>query len=333
MTTNNSSLRIGIIGVGAFGTRIGLQFRALPEVTVVALADVSDEALRMAGDRLGVRTDARYSEYGQLLHDESLNAVVVATPHTLHYEQITAALDRDLHVLSEKPLVVDGDQARELRSRAASSEQVLMVGYQRHLDTAFRRVRDRYTDGPAITHVTAEIASDWIRSFAGTWRTDHDLSAGGLMTDTGRHVIDAVLWTTGLEPTTVRAEMEFAEPGIERFGELSLTFDGEARASIVAVGTASSVRETYHFWDAEGGVRVFGRGWGPREFVRVDTDGGEYSPEIDRSTEQTKAEAFVAAVLHDEPLPATPRDAVQAQSVIEAAYESVRSNKRININI
>jgi predicted dehydrogenase len=324
-------LRIGIVGTGQFGTRIGRQVRSLPDATVAALADVDGDALATAGTALGVPAERRFADYQELLADVDLDAVVVATPHALHYEQITAALDGGLHVLSEKPLVVDLDHNRELLARAESGETVLMVGFQRHLDAAFRRARERYDDGPAVTHVTAEVIEDWIGPFEGTWRTDYELSRGGYLTDTGRHVVDAVLWTTGLDPVSVRAEMDFPKPNVEKRATLDVAFEGGARAVIAAVGDARSVRESYHVWDEDGGVRIFGRGWGDRKFARTDDTGDEYRPLLDRFGQRTKAEAFVDAIRAGEPLPATPRDAFRTQAVVEAAYESVESGERVAV--
>jgi predicted dehydrogenase len=343
-------LAVGIVGTGAFGTRIGGQLEAIPGVTVAGLADVDGDALAAAGERLAVAVDRRFTDYRALLSTVDLDAVVVATPHVLHYEQITAALDRGLHVLSEKPLVVDLEHNRELLARTSDDDEVLMIGYQRHLDEAFRRVRDRYRstpadgppsavtgpterdpDVPAPTRVTAEITEDWIGPFADSWRTNPELSAGGYVTDTGRHLVDAVCWTTGLEPASVRAEMSFASPDVEQSAVLTVDFAGGARAVISAFGDARSVRETYHFWDDEGGARLFGRGWGDRTLVTVDADGGEYRPHLDRSRQRTKGAAFVDAIREGVPVPAGPRDAFRAQAVIEAAYESARTGDRVAV--
>jgi predicted dehydrogenase len=296
---------------------------------------VNKENLKAAAADLGVADGSLYDDYREMLSRESLDAVVVATPHTLHYDQITAALDRDLHVLTEKPMVVDLDRAKELRRRVEGGEQVLMVGFQRHLDTAYRRARARYltTDGPAIGCVTAEITEDWIDSFTGTWRTTPDLSDGGYVTDTARHVIDAILWITDLEPVAVSADMVFEKPRIERSATIRIEFETGATATVTAYGDAESVREQYHVWDDDGGVRIWGRGWDHREFARVDVSGGEYVPQLDRSSERTKAAAFVDAVVDDAPLPSTPRDAVRATAVIAAAYESADAGGRISVDL
>lgn len=324
---SKSPLRVGIVGTGQFGVRIGQQLRSVPSVTVAALADVDETALSTAGEELDVPAGNRVTDYRDLL-EKDLDAVVIATPHTFHHDQITAALDRGLHVLSEKPLVVDLEHNRELVRRAASSDQVLMVGFQRHLDPAFRRVRDRYAEGPAVTHVTAEITEDWIEPFADAWRTEYELSAGGYLTDTGRHVVAAILWTTGLDPVSVRAEMEFETPGIERRAVLHVEFESGAQAVISAFGDARAVTETYHFWDESGGVALSGRGWGNREFARIDDESGRYRPLIDRSEQRTKGEAFVDAIRTGAPLPATVQDAFRTQAVIEAAYASAESGER-----
>jgi len=334
MGTRTDRLRVGVVGTGAFGIRIGRQLTAVPGTAVVAVADVDADARDGAGDALGVPPDARYADYEAMLDGVSLDAVVVATPHAFHYEQVTAALDRGLDVLSEKPLVVDSDRTRELMGRAERENRVVMVGYQRHLDASFRRARERYAGaGVHPRHVTAEITENWYDTFQGTWRTDPELSAGGFLTDTGRHLVAAILWITGSDPVAVDADMKFPTPRVESRAVVTVEFDHGGVAVVSAFGEAASVVERYQFWDEDGGVVVSGRGWGKRSFAEIDTEGGEHRPVLNRDDERTKGQAFVAAVRDGAPLPATPRDALRTQTVIEAAYESAERNERVAVDL
>jgi predicted dehydrogenase len=137
-------LRVGVIGGGYIGTTVGRLFNQDPRSTVTALADVSTAPRQTAGETLYVGEGAQYEEYLEMFDTEALDAVLVGTPHTLHYEMVTEALDRDLHVFCDKPLTTDFEHGRELANRAEESEQVLMVGYQRHLNPAFQTARQRW---------------------------------------------------------------------------------------------------------------------------------------------------------------------------------------------
>lgn len=328
----SDTFRVGIVGVGLLGRVIGTQLLSRPDTEVVAIADVSDAARSDGGDTLSIPVASRYEDYETMLDAETIDAVVITTPHALHYEQISAAFDRGLHVLCEKPLVLDVEEAIELRDRSEERELTLMVGFQRHQDLSFRKARERYRDGgPEIDFITAEITQPWFESFGGTWRTNVDLSGGGFLVDTGRHVIDALLWVTGLNPVAVTTEMTYRKEGVDETADLHVEFENGATASVSIHGDAPAVREAHHIWDEEGAAYVEGRGWGGRTLTTIDEEGTEHSEYLDRSTERNKADAFVDAVRTGEEPPATARDAIRATALITAAYESAETGERVEI--
>lgn len=325
---------IGIVGVGLLGRAIGEQFMTRPDASVTAVADVSDEARSEGGKALAVPVESQYADYEAMFDAEDLDGVVITTPHALHYEQVSTALDRGFHVLCEKPLVLNVDEAVELRDRAAKAGLVLMVGFQRHQDSSFQGARERYwPDGPDIEFVTAEITQPWFDSFSGSWRTNTDLSGGGFLVDTGRHVVDALLWVTGLTPLAVTAQMAFREDGVDERANLYVEFDGGATAHISVYGDAPAVREAHHVWDAEGAAYIEGRGWDGQSLTTIDADGTEHTPLLDRNSEPNKAEAFLECVETGEEPPATPTDAIRVTALIEAAYESAQTGERVEVSL
>lgn len=323
---------VGIVGVGLLGQAIGTQFLSRSDARVVAIADISETARSQGGDELSVPVESRYEEYEQMLDNEDIDGVVITTPHALHYEQISAAFDRELQVLCEKPLVLDVKEAVELRDRADELGLTLMVGFQRHQDLSFRKAKERYQNrGPEIEFITAEITQPWFESFGGTWRTNVGLSGGGFLVDTGRHVIDALLWVTELNPIAVTTEMTYWDDGVDDAADLYIEFDNGATASVSIYGDAPAVREEYHIWDEDGATYVEGRGWGKRTLTTIDEDGTEHSPLLNRGQEQNKADAFMNAIKTGEKPPATPIDAIRATALIDAAYKSAKADERVEI--
>jgi len=333
--SNSDKLRVGVVGGGYIGTTVGRLFNQDPRSTVTALADIDPETRRTAGESLYVGEGSQYDDYVEMLDAERLDAVLVGTPHTLHYDQITAAMDRDLHVFCDKPLATDLADARELAERAESSDRVLMVGYQRHLNPAFIRARERWEGDLEPQFVSAEITQDWIDRFEGTWRTDPDLSGGGNLYDTGSHLVDGVLWTTGLVPEAVSAEMVFADEDsrVDQRAILTVEFRNGAHGTISVHSDAPCVREHVHVWDAEGAVYLEGRQWEEREISRVEADSTTVIPYVDRDQKRDKAEAFVDCIETGETPPATARDALTVTALTEAAYESARSGERVDVEL
>lgn len=325
-------LRIGIVGLGYIGTTVGGQFHHHSDATVRALCDLETDRLGETGIEFDVPADAQYTDYAAMLEAEPLDAVLVGTPHTLHYEQVVAALESGRHVYCDKPLATDLERAQELTNRAERSQQTLMVGYQRHLQTAFRTARERFADG-SPTWLTASITQDWIDDSMGTWRLDPELSGGGFLYDTGSHVLDGVLWTTGLEPASVAASMDFHDDAerIDRRAHLDVQFVNGATGTFSFHGHAPSVREHIHCWDDDGAVYLEGRQWGSRTVTEIDAQAGEYDPYIDFRTEQSRADAFLESVRTGIEPPATARDALRVTALTEAAYEAARTGDRIEV--
>jgi predicted dehydrogenase len=330
-----SETRIGIVGTGGLGTGLGRMAVGAAGANLVALADVSEENLAAAGDELGVPEADRYGEYEAMLDEADLDAVFIATPHTLHHGQVVAAMERDLHVLCEKPLATDLDDARDLVARDEARDEVLQVGYQRHIEPPYATARDHLDDFENVKLVTASVTQDWISGQEGAWRSNPDLSGGGQLYDTGSHLVDVVLWTTDLTPTAVDASMVFHddEERVDKQATLDVEFGEDAVASISVSGDAPTVREHVHVWGDDGAVYVDGRGWNERQVHLVDPDGAERHPAVwAQNLPANKVEAFVESVQEGTEPVATARDALKVTAVTEAAYESARTGERVELD-
>ncbi|WP_224337975.1 Gfo/Idh/MocA family protein [Haloprofundus halobius] len=327
-------LRVGLAGLGSLGVRLGREFDSLSDAELVAIADIDPEGLASAGREFDIPRRAQYREYETMVAEESLDAVAIATPNGLHYDQATTALDRDLHVLCEKPLATTVEDAHDLLVRAEASDRVVMLGYQRHLNPAFVVGRERWALGELEpTFITGEITHDWREYYEEMtdWRMDPDLSGGGHLLNVGTHVIDAILWTTGLTPTHVTAHVEFHddEQLFDKQSSLIVEFENGAVANIADTGIVPRTREHIHIWDDEGAIYFEGREWDERTSYRIDTDGTEHVPYP--KGRGSKAGAFVESVRKGEEPPSTARDAFWATVVTMAAYESGRRNERVRL--
>lgn len=333
-TNSGDALHVGLVGLGSLGIRLGREFHSHPDAELVALADVNEENLAAAGRELDVPTEAQYARYRTMLTQESLDAVGIATPNGLHFDQATTALDHDLHVFCEKPLATTIDDARELLERVEGSDRVTMLGYQRHLNPAFIAGRERWALGDLEpTFITGEITHDWRDYYEEMtdWRMDPELSGGGHLLNVGTHIIDAILWTTGLTPTHVTATVEFHddEQLFDKQSSIIVEFEGGAVANIADTGTVPRTREHIHIWDDEGAVYFEGREWNERTSYTIDAEGVEHDPYP--SGGKSKADAFIESITDDTEPPSTARDAFWATVVTLAAYESGRRNERLEL--
>src|SRR5205085_1261305 len=109
-------MRIGIIGAGGASRSIHIPgFALCPQVEVAVVCDADPEALRATG------IAATCVNYRDVLRRPDIDAVVVATPNYLHREIVLAALDAGKHVLCEKPLALNRDEAGSMLGAAERS--------------------------------------------------------------------------------------------------------------------------------------------------------------------------------------------------------------------
>jgi predicted dehydrogenase len=115
-----------------------------------------------------------------------------------------------LHVLCEKPLTLDPIELQTIIDARDRSERVLALTYIRHYDSGVRRMREEIQSGKwgEVRRTAVYYAEDWLRSNIGTWRHQPDLCPGGVIYDAACHQLDALLWTTGLEPEWAHATID-----------------------------------------------------------------------------------------------------------------------------
>ena len=118
MTETARATRIAVVGLGKMGLSHLAIVNAQPELEVAAVCDASSIVLGVLEKYTGVVT---YDDYGRMLREVELDAVLIATPSRTHASMVRAALERGLHVFCEKPFTLDVQRRRASspRSRAA----------------------------------------------------------------------------------------------------------------------------------------------------------------------------------------------------------------------
>ncbi len=194
MTT--SPIRIGIAGLGRMGRHhaANLAHRVLGAELVAGCSPLADE-LAWARDTLGVAHG--YLDYAQMLAHPGLDAVFLATPTTLHADQLIDALRAGKHVFSEKPLALNLDDCLRVEAEAARHpKQKAMIGYVRRFDPSYRDASDKIRAGmigrPFLARsqtTDKNDASGFFVRYAG--------ASGGILLDMSVHDIDTVRWLLG----------------------------------------------------------------------------------------------------------------------------------------
>src|SRR5690606_17030921 len=122
-----------------------------------------------------------FTDYDEMLASLKPDAVLISTPHTLHYEHGMKALEAGCHVFMEKPMVTQVDHAYKIAEKVKETGKVFVVGYNTPCTPAFKYLRDQIRAGAwgRLEIVTGYITQAWKRGTQGTWRQDPALSGGG----------------------------------------------------------------------------------------------------------------------------------------------------------
>lgn len=137
-------LKVGVIGYGYWGPNLVRNFMEAPGSTVVSVCDLRSERLGQVKTRYP--TVNVVSDSQTLFADPTIDAIVIATPVSSHFELALAALDAGKHVLVEKPLASNSEQSSRLIEKAAAKKLVLMVDHTFVYTSAVRKIRELITD-------------------------------------------------------------------------------------------------------------------------------------------------------------------------------------------
>jgi predicted dehydrogenase len=184
------TIGVGIIGSGKIVLANHLPGLALcPEARVVALCDSNPRTLEEASHATGV--SRTYSDYQDLLRDDAVNAVIVATPNFLHAPISIAACEAGKHVLCEKPIAMNLAEARQMLAAAEKAGVRHMTAFTYRFVPAIRYMAHLIGQGAIGTpyHFRANRFQDWADRDLG-WRQIQKLAATGELGDMLSHRID-----------------------------------------------------------------------------------------------------------------------------------------------
>lgn len=200
------SVRIGMIGAGHIDHSHAEAWRK--EASLIAVASRRIESARSLADRYGIPNVCR--DVDELLSRSDVDAVGITTPHHLHHPIALAALKAGKSVFSEKPLALNGSQAREmwLAARRYGAKTGMQSGLR--LFPALRILSRLLRDGTAgrVHTFDAHWSFDWARQpdFPLTWRFRQAEAGTGALGDLGVYMIDAARWLVG-EISQLNAEL------------------------------------------------------------------------------------------------------------------------------
>lgn len=327
-------VKVGLVGCGGIMHWHVGNYKEIKQAEIAALVDTNPTHMAtMVEKHPELEGVPQFKDYQKMIASVDLDAVVIATPHTLHCEQILTCLGAGLHVLTEKPMVCSVTDAKKVIRKTEQTGLVTMISYQRHFMPAFRLARKMVAEGKIgkPTFVSALQAQDWLRGTKGLWRQVPKLSGGGQLNDSGSHLVDIMLWVSGLVPDTVYAEIDNRGSKVDILSALSFKFKGGAIGTMAVVGDAPGWWEDITFYGEEGGLYVR-----DGKLLHSTRSKGKWGAELTDVTDKLKYNSnfdrnFVDSILGKDEPQTPPVCGLRVMQLTESAWESGKTGKPVKV--
>ena len=353
-------VRIGIIGCGGIANNKHMPaLHRLPDVELVAFCDIIVERAEKAAKEYGVEGAKVYEDYKELLKDETIDVVHVLTPNREHSFITVDALEAGKHVMCEKPMAINTEEAQKMLDAAKRTGKKLTIGYQNRYrpDSWYLK---RACDNGDLGEIYYAKAHAIRRRAVPTWGVflNEEEQGGGPLIDIGTHALDLTLWTmNNYEPKMVVGSV-YKKLGDQResgnaWGDWNpeeFTVEDSAFGYIVMKDGATIVLESA--WalnsldvdeaktslcgtkagaDMKGGLRINKVQYGKQvvENVNLEAGGVAFFDGGAAEPQDIEARMWIDAVKNDTDVVVKPEQAIVVTKILEAIYQSARDGKPV----
>jgi predicted dehydrogenase len=250
-------VRVGIVGCGYQGQLLAQAIAKTSKLRVAACADPVKSAAASVAALAGV-SDIHASA-DELLEGSAVDAVIIATPHHVLSEITLAAIGAGKHVLAEKPIATNEQEAARIEEAAARAGICYMPGYSLRFFVAQRQVCDLLAAGAVgeIRVVGAGIGTGPL----GGWFADAE-TGGGALLYLGSHVVDEILWFVNDDPVEVYADVRLrSDTGSDETSIFQIRFAQGAVAQCLVTQAVEGWFDFVHIYGRDGRIGLASPNW------------------------------------------------------------------------
>src|SRR6266568_7789766 len=256
-----AEIGVGMLGYAFMGKAHSNAFRKIPYITwpppleprLVGIAGRNEEAVGEAAKRYGY--EYATTDWRELVADDRIGLFDNGAPNSLHAEPTIAAAEAGKHVICEKPLGRDSDEAYEIWRRVAATGVKHLCGFNYRFVPAIRLAREMIEAGELgeIRHFRGRYLQDWGDDpTLDTWRFHPDEAGSGALGDLGTHVIDLARYLIGEIATVSGLVKTFvADRQVDDALETAVEFESGAVGTIEATRLAFGRRNAFQ-WEING---------------------------------------------------------------------------------
>ncbi|MBL8125507.1 MAG: Gfo/Idh/MocA family oxidoreductase [Blastocatellia bacterium] len=317
-------LRFGLIGAGGIAQAYAQAFSQSKCCKLVAVADVRSDTATALAESVSAKA---YGDYQRMVEQESIDAVIIATPPNLHAEIACYLLDKKIPVLCEKPLCLTVDEAIRIIECARTNDiQFTMASKFRYCEDVIK-AKGILASGILGDVLQFENAFTAKVDMSKRWNSNRAISGGGVLIDNGTHSVDIIRFLFGAIESVL---------AVDAGGTQTLSVDENVKMfAKTKTGVISSVdltwginKELPYFISVFGTNGTLHVGWRESKYkLNSSPDWTVFGTGYDKvSSFKGKIENFGRTLLGKEELLIQPHDALASVLVIEAAYKSLEQN-------
>ncbi|MEL0185334.1 MAG: Gfo/Idh/MocA family oxidoreductase [Hyphomicrobiales bacterium] len=322
-------IRAASVGLGWWGKTLANSIQDSDKINVVM---ATTRTLNNIEDYCKEINAEIASSYDEIVNSDKVDAVILATPHSKHLEQIVQAVNNGKHVFVEKPITLTAADAKIAYDEAKKNNKVLAVGFNRRFHPNFIKIVEMIKNNELgkVLHIEGTINAPGLWMYAPeSWRSSAAETPAGGMTGMGIHIIDQMIASNGNISSAYAQTAKVIKMGdLDEITSVLFKFEN---GSTGYLGTSIASSIFYNF-------RVIAEN-GTIEIIERDLSVMKYTPrEGDITTTTNSAnmcknelEAFADAINGVAPYPVTADEGIHGAAVFEAVINSAEKETLVKI--
>lgn len=337
-TKDSKILRVAIMGLGSYGTRVteaiqGCQRTKLVGVISGTPSKVEDWKVKY---NIPAKNCYNYENFDAIKDNPDIDAVYVITPNALHKDQVIRVAKAGKHAICEKPMAVNAEDGQAMVDACKAAGVQLLIGYRMHFEPNTLEVIRMRKAGELGEIRFFQGLCGFVIGDPNQWRLDPALSGGGAMMDIGIYAINGARYMIGEEPTWVTAQETKSNPekfkeGIDETITFQFGFPSGATASCLSTYYMNNL-DRFYLNGSKGWAEMLpSTGYGP---IKGETNKGPLNEPI--VTHQTVQMDEMAAIIFDGKKPEVPvngEEGVRDMKIIDAIFKAATTGEKVPLNL
>ena len=329
--------KIAVVGLGGVAQLVHLPILSkLNSVDLVAVTDISKTRLNSVADKFHIKN--RYTDFIKMLDSEEIDAVVILTPTNTHKNIAVECLNKKKHVLIEKPVALNYDEAKEIDDAAKKNKCNAMVGMNFRFRPDTMLLKSLINSGELGELFYIKCGWSRKRSSEQKWFNKKNLAGGGVMLDLGIVLIDTALWLLDY-PKVKNVTAQNFNHATQSIEDSSVGFIRLNNNSVINFDVSWSIHEdTDSFKLASYGTKGTGHLNPLRAYKKVANNRVDYTvnsgvqvKNLFKKSYENELKHFIGTVKDGMPLISSSEEALSRMKVIESLYESAKIKSEVNV--